>query len=158
MTETFAEVIKLIVLLGGACVIKAWRDKWGILWATKKAAADHLDLGRSKVLQRLQGEFLALSVSAKRWWHWVGFVMSVWIAFWSVWLIRDLSWRFIIWIPFIGACWWLLFDYMLNKFRGLPANHIGDSDIEKKLGSKIMKIKFYLAAVFLILTCLIALV
>ena len=119
---------KLIIMFFGYVLLKALRDKITFDW-------------------RIPGN----DEHDKRWWHRVGFVMLVWLAFWSVWLATPLSLHFGAVMLLLGCGSWWVFEIALNKFRGKDWNHIGDTPNEKKHGKNLMMYMMILTFIAIVL-------
>ena len=74
-------------------------------------------------------------------WHQAGFVMLVWVCFWSLLFVFPLSILLFKVMLITGALTWILFDVAFNLFSGVDWWHIGNSWIERKLGSWIWVVK-----------------
>lgn len=100
----------------GLVIIKALRDKYAIQMKEKG--------------------------TGKKQWHALGFLLLFWATFWGLWAVRPIEVRTISVGLILASTGWILFDVALNLFRGLEWNHIGDSEVEKKLENKIFFAKF----------------
>jgi len=117
--------IKALCLIYGLVVLKALRDKYAIQWVQE---------GKGKKM-----------------WHYVGFFTLAYVTFFAMWMVQPISFKFIAAILVIASIGWIAFDILLNLFRGLKWNHIGDSEIEKLLGNKIICIKIVILVISLII-------
>lgn len=74
-------------------------------------------------------------------WHQIGFIMLVWVCFWSLILFMPSIVSALKIMLLTGFGVWILFDISFNIFTNQNLLHIGNSWIERKLGKSIYLIK-----------------